>query len=111
MLGDRTNSLGMQCFNASTIYKICERLPYTIQYQTYGLEEDGREKLKKLIEMVTKARRNAEKRATDKNKQSSETTTTSSKVNIAQNKPETTTPSTVNLSQTPSNAPASRYES
>ena len=39
-LGDRTTSLGMQCFNASTIYKICERLPYTIQYQTYGIEED-----------------------------------------------------------------------
>ena len=61
--------------------------------------------------MVTKARTNAEKRATDKNNQSSETTTMSSKVNIAQNEPETTTPSTVNLSQTPSNAPASRYES
>ena len=55
-LGDRTTSLGMQCFNAATIYQICERLQYTLQYQTYGLEEDGREKLKKIIDMVTKKR-------------------------------------------------------
>ena len=59
----------MQCFNAATIYPICERLPYTLQYQMNGLEEDGREKLKKIIYMVTKARTNAEKRATDKNNQ------------------------------------------
>ena len=44
-LGDSTTSLRMQCFNAATIYQIYKRLPYTIQYQTYGLEEDGREKL------------------------------------------------------------------
>ena len=73
----------MQCCNESIIYKICERLPYTIQYQTCRLEEDSRENLKKIIKMVTKARTNAEKRATDKNNQSSETTTVSSKVNIA----------------------------
>ena len=61
--------------------------------------------------MVTKARTNAEKRATDKNNQASETTTTPSKVNIAQNTPEATTPGTANLSQTPSNTPTSRYDS
>ena len=43
--GEKTTSLGMQCFNASTIHKICKRLSYNIQYQTYELEEDRREKL------------------------------------------------------------------
>ena len=58
--------------------------------------------------MVTKARTNAEKRATDKNNQSPDTTTVSSKVNIAQNEPDTT----VSLSQTSSSSScASRYDS
>ena len=89
-LGERTTLLGMQCFNASTIHKISKRLPYTIQYQTYELKEDGREKLEKIIDMVTKARTNAEKRATDKNNQSPDITMVSSEVNVAQNEPDTT---------------------
>ena len=83
-LGDRTTSLGMESFNASTIYEICTRLPYTIKYQTYGLEEDGREKLKKIIDMVAKARTNAERRATDKNNHYYDNTTATSRANIAQ---------------------------
>ena len=55
-LGDRSATLGMQCFNATTNYKICERLPYSIQDQTYGLEEERRDNLKKVIEMISKAR-------------------------------------------------------
>ena len=89
-LGDRTTSLGMESFNASTFYEICKRVPYTIKYQTYELEEDGRDKLKKIIDMVTKARTNAEKGATDKNNQSSDITTVSSMVNITQNEPNNT---------------------
>ena len=85
-LGERTTLLGMQCFNASTIHKISKRLPYTIQYQTYELKEDGREKLEKIIDMVT----NAEKRAKYKNNQSPDITTVSSEVNVAQNEPDTT---------------------
>ena len=85
-LGDRTTSLGMPCFNASTIHKMCKRLPYTIQYQTYELEEDGSENLEKIINMVT----NAEKRAKYKNNQSPDITTVSSEVNIAQNEQDTT---------------------
>ena len=30
-LGDRSATLGMECFNVTTIYKICESLPYSIQ--------------------------------------------------------------------------------
>ena len=66
-LRDRSNTLGMQCFNTTTIYKICECLPYFIQDQTYGLEEDGQDKQKKVIEMNTKAMTKADKRDTDKN--------------------------------------------
>ena len=85
-LGDRTTLLGMPCFNASTIHKMCKRLSYTIQYQTDELKEDGSENLEKIIDMVT----NAEKRATDKNNQSPDITTVSSEVNIAQNEQDTT---------------------
>ena len=59
-------------------------------------EEDGREKLKKIIGMVTKARTNAERRARDKNNQSPDNSAVSSKANIAQEEPDTT----VSLSQT-----------
>ena len=83
-LGDSSATLGMECFNATTIYKICEHLPYSIQYQTYGLEEVGRVKLKKTIEMVTKARTIADKRATDEYNFSSESTLATSKANITQ---------------------------
>ena len=48
----------------------------------YVLEEDGIEKLKKIIEMVTKARTDAEKRATDRNNLSSENTLTTSNANV-----------------------------
>ena len=67
--------------------------------------------MKKIIEMVTKARTNAEKGATDKNNQASETTPTPSKVNITQNTPVVTTPGAANLSQTLSSTPTSRYDS
>ena len=67
-MGDRTTSLRMQCNR---------------------LKEDGRENLEKKVEMVTKSRTNAEKRATDKNNQSPDITTVPSEVNIAQNKPDT----------------------
>ena len=50
--------------------------------------------------MVTKARTNAEKRATDKNNQSYDITTVASRVNIVQNVPDTT----VSLSQTSHNS-------
>ena len=62
-------------------------MPYSIQYQTYGLEEDGREKLRKIIKMVTKARTNADKWATDNNYFSSESTLAPSKDKITQTMP------------------------
>ena len=88
-LGDRATSLGLRYFNTSTFYKICEQLPHTIQCKVYGIEENGREKMKKIIGVVTKARTNAERRAKDKNNQSSDTTAVSSKVNIPQKEPDT----------------------
>ena len=56
--------------------------------------------MKKIIDMVTKARTNAEKRAIDKNNQSYDITTVASRVNIVQNVPDTT----VSLSQTSHNS-------
>ena len=76
-LGDRSTSLDMQRFNASTIREICKRLPYYIQDKTYGIKEEGRDKLKKVI---TKA----DKRATDKNDLASKSLPATSKVNITQ---------------------------
>ena len=54
--------------------------------------------LEKIIEMITKARTKAEKRATDRNNLSSENTPPTSKVNVTHNTPEVTTPSAANQS-------------
>ena len=67
--------------------------------------------MKKIIEMVTKAKTKDETRATDKNNLASESNPTPSKVNITQNTPEVTTPGAAKLSQTPSSTPTSRYDS
>ena len=82
----------MQFFNSSTFYKICEQLPYTIQCKVYDIEENDREKMKKMIKMVTRARTNAERRAKDKNTYPSDSAKVPSKVNIHQT-PFSSTPS------------------
>ena len=84
-----------------------ERLPYTLLYKTYKLKEDGKEKLEKIIDVIIKARTNAEKRATDENNHSSDVTTASNKTKITHVKPDITD----SLCKTPPNNCASRFDS
>ena len=58
-MGEKTISLGERCLNPSVIYQICERLPFTLQDQTYQIGEHGREKLEKIIGIIIKARAKA----------------------------------------------------
>ena len=55
-MGDTNASLGEQCFNKPVTYQICERLPHTLQQQMHQIKEDGRQKLKKIIDIDSKAR-------------------------------------------------------
>ena len=57
---------------------------------TWLLELHGREKLKKIIDMVAKARTNAERRASDRTNHSYNTTTVTIEANITQNTPDAT---------------------
>ena len=88
----------------STLYKACKQLPYTIQRRVYNIEESGREKMKKIIKMVTGARKNANRRAKDENKYSSDTTTVPGMPNIPQKEQDTL----VSPNQTPSNSTPSK---
>ena len=56
----------MQCFNVTTLYRICEKLPFSLQQAAYSLEEGGKEKLLKIINMTSKVRSATEKRAQDR---------------------------------------------
>ena len=80
---------GIQCFNANVIYQICERLPYSIYYQTCDIEEHGRGRLKKIAEIVTKATANAERRSIDRANRPYNSSITKS--NTTQEVPATTT--------------------
>ena len=53
-LGKRNAELGMQCFNVNTLFKICEKLPFSIQQAAYSLKEKGKEKLIRIIDMTSK---------------------------------------------------------
>ena len=64
-IGDRTTSLGMECFNDINLCRVCKCLPYTLRHKAYYLEERGRERLVKIIDMVTKERNNVERKARD----------------------------------------------
>ena len=55
-IGDRTTSLGIECFNDINLCRICKCLPYTLGHKVYYLEERGRERLVKIVDMVTKER-------------------------------------------------------
>ena len=41
-LGDRSDFLGMQCFNKTINYNICERLPYSIYHRICDIRDHGR---------------------------------------------------------------------
>ena len=88
-LGDRSDLSGIQCFNANTIYQICEQLPYSIYYQTCDIEEHGRGRLEKIAEIFTKARTNAERRSIDRANRPYNSSITKS--NTTQEAPATTT--------------------
>ena len=65
-LGDRSDHSGMQCFNETIIYSICERLPYSIYHRICDIRDHGRKKLKQIAEIVNTARMNADKRSVDR---------------------------------------------
>ena len=97
----------MQCFNVNTLYRICEKLPFSLQQAAYSLEEGGKEKLIKIINMTSKIRYATEKRAQDRANQSSDPATATNKVKPTQSEPT----SSANLTQTPSSNQPSRYDS
>ena len=66
-IGDRTTSLGMECFNGMTLSRVSKCLPYTLRQKVYYLKEHGRERLANIIDMVTTERDNIERRARDEN--------------------------------------------
>ena len=48
-LGDRSEDSGIHCFSETTIYNICERLPYSIYHRVCDIGDHGRKKLKQII--------------------------------------------------------------
>ena len=70
----------------------------------YDIEERGREKMKKMVKMVTRARKDAEGRAKNENKYPSDTTSVPGMPNIPQKEPDTL----VSPNQTPSNSTPSK---
>ena len=77
----------MKCFNVTTLYKICEKLPFSLQQAAYSLEEGGKEKLIKIINITSKIRYATEKRAQDRANQSSDPATAANKIKPAQSEP------------------------
>ena len=106
-LGKQNAKLGMQCFNVTNLYRICEKLPFSLQQAAYSLEEGGKEKLVKIIDMTSKVRYATEKRAQDRANQSSDPVTITNKIKPTQSEPAIS----ANLTQTPNTNQTSRFDS
>ena len=97
-IGDRTTSLGMECFNDINLFQVCKCLPYTLWHKVYYIEERGRERLVKIIDMVTKERNNVERRASEKNTlRLWDSITVTSRFDVTQGVPDTTVTSMVDI--------------
>jgi hypothetical protein len=64
-LGDREPELEAMAFGIPTLYTITLKLPFTLSYKIYDIEQNGKPKLEEIIKIISKARAMASARSTD----------------------------------------------
>ena len=52
-------------FSIPTLYTITSKLPFTLSYKIYDIEQTGKPKLEGIIKIISKARVKASERATN----------------------------------------------
>ena len=64
-MGNRGAELEAVAFSIPTLYAITSKLPFTMGDKVYDIEESGKHKLKKILNLISKARVKASARSTD----------------------------------------------